>query len=291
MNFLDIFFTPEYGRVMGPTGLGGEHHTITFGHSSYCFHKRPIKWTKYFDIVSPYGYSGPLNVTPEFLAHFHQYCLDNNIVAEFARLHPFIENHLNLDAAKIGEVYYLDLTKPLDFDKGCKSSIKKALKSGITVVQDERQSDTFAMLYYQTMDRNRASFDYHFPISVIDNFFKVLKGKLFCAYYGNKMVAGIIILTHGEYAHYFLAGSDTGYLKMCPGNLLLSEAITWSKNNGYRIFNLGGGKDDSHASFKRSFSKLSLPFYVYKKVHIPEVYDKLSAGLKGDYFPLYRSVK
>ena len=287
MNYPDIGFTPEYARLFERTRFGGE----LCAYGSYLFYKRPILNTPYFDITSPYGYAGALNISKEWFNNFNDWCISENVVSEFARLHPFIGNHRYLDYECVfnsGEVYYVDLTQPLKFDKGCLSSIKKAQK--VIQVTTSMHVRDFQRLYNLTMDRNNATREYYFSPGFFIELMS-LNAVMYSALLDERVVSSIIILYHGEYAHYFLAGSDERYRQLNPSNLLLSEAINQAKKDGFKIFNLGGGKDDSHSSFKRSFSRLSKPFYVYKKIHNQEVYDKLSAGIETDYFPKYRSVK
>ena len=294
MNYPDIFFTPEYARLFEKTAFGGELCHFTWAGIDYNFFKRPIEGTSYFHIISPYGYSGPVafaNSEPlEYLRAFHRFCLEKNIIAEFALLHPFVENYKGLEnncIFKSGEIYYIDLTQPLQCDKACKSSIKKAQRSGIEVKLDDKGDNyyLFAMLYWQTMDQNEANKGYYFSLKHIDGLFSQLNAKLFGAWYLGKMIAGSIILKYNNYAHCFLAGADKEYSHLCPNNLLLSEAIKWSKEEGCKIFNLGEGKDDSRSSFERSFSKLSKPVYTYYKVHNQKVYNELSKVIRMDYFP------
>ena len=77
--------------------------------ASLPFLQSPQQWNEYSDIVSPYGYGGPLaqlvengeqekeRIWSEFLEAFHAYCLEENIVSEFARLHPFLQNHRHVN--------------------------------------------------------------------------------------------------------------------------------------------------------------------------------------------------
>ena len=289
MNYPDIFFTPEYARLFEHTAFGGKLQTFKSSGIEYQYYLRPILNTPYFDITSPYGYAGqniPWGVDVlDFLDSFHTMCVKENIVSEFARLHPFEENHRYLEPEYLrqsGEVYYIDLTQPFQFDKGCKSAIKKASKS-LDVVRAYNPA-IFLDLYTETMKHNKAEKEYYFDL----HFFEQLNslGEMFIAWQG---VAACIILKYGDYAHYFLAANDRS--NYGAANLLLSEAIKWSKEQGCKLFNLGGAKDASHAAFKKSFTKLSKPFYTYRRIHLPEIYDKLSAGIESDYFPKYRSVK
>lgn len=278
MDYPDVFYTQEYAKLFDGLPLGGELHNFQRAGIDYNFYTRPIENAKFRGIVSPYGYSGPIAVDKKnswevFIDEFHKYCLGNNICTEFARLHPFIKNHLPLmgfgGVVQSGEVVYIDLTKPLDFDKGCRSAIKKAMRNGIivNVGDNARYSTIMWALYNSTMERNNASKEYFFDTLFFVRLLNLPQSTVFSAWLNDEIIACLVILTHGDYAHYFLAGSDDGYKNLNTTNLLLSSAIGWAVSRGYKIFNLGGAKDKSHLSFKRSFSKTMAPFYIYKKIH------------------------
>ena len=280
MSYPDIFFTPEYARLFEDTAFGGVIE------SRYI---RQIPGSTYVDATPPYGYTGI-----------------NEPVCEFARLHPFLEHNCNPEYMKqIGEVIYVDLTDDLKeiwrgYDKGCKSSIKKAQRNGITISTTQRLEDIGVLhnLYIETMKRNGATQGYILPFSFFYSAVHLLKGhiELFTAEYEGAIIAGALILHYGDFVHYFLGGSDTRYLSLCPNNLILDTAIRWAKEEGYKIFNLGGGlggSDDKLLSFKRSFSHKTKPFNVYCKVNNQEVYDNLcrQRGIDPEsngYFPAYR---
>ena len=302
MNYPDIFFTAEYQELFKETAFGGEPCHFAFAGMDYRFYKRLIEGTSYFDIVSPYGYSGPIRMGEAditYLAQFHQYCLENNIVAEFARLHPFLENHMYLESDSIRhehKVYYIDLAQSLEqiwegYDKGCKSAIKKAHRNLIVIeTQSSQVLAEFNGLYYQTMTRLGAEAGYIF------NCQKFPLGKwvnLVCALENEKMIAGALILYCGDYAHYFLSASLPNNLGAT--NMVIDRAIIWAGAKGCKVFNLGGGLEagDKLESFKRSFSHMFKPFYTYRKIHNLTVYNELCYG-KGKnsksegYFPAYR---
>jgi len=308
MKYPDIFFTEEYQELFKDTEFGGEPCQFTCAGIDYRFYKRPIPNTPYFDIVSPYGYSGPVVVDEfinwgEFLLGFKEHCTQNNIIAEFARLHPFYDTMRNTQSipALFGtrntcnyehDIFYVDLTQSESeiwsgFDKGCKSAVKSCKYKTWTSWEATWQ---FVKLYTETMQRKQAK-EYIFS----EDFFKSIN-PMHCQTFGaddNKFntVSAILVLHYGDYAHYFLSGSH----EKGATNLLLWDAIKWSKSQGCKIFNLGGGlkAGDSLESFKRSFSKLSVPFYTYRKIHDTEVYNKL-CEVKGidpeskGYFPAYR---
>ncbi|UCC91797.1 MAG: GNAT family N-acetyltransferase, partial [Candidatus Aenigmatarchaeota archaeon] len=138
------------------------------------------------------------------------------------------------------------------------------------------------------------------------NIFRKLKDNslLSIAEYKKNMAASILIIYSEGFAHYYLGGSDEKFLKFYPNNLLFYESILHLKDAGQKIFDLGGGyrSKDSLYLFKKSFSKTTLDFFTYSKVHMPNEYKKICnaklrynerMGVKitnTDYFPMYRAV-
>lgn len=302
MPYPDIFFTAEYQDLFQDTAFGGEPYQFTCAGIDYRFYKRPIEGTPYFDIVSPYGYSGPIEIEnanwDAFLEAFSEYCEGCNIIAEFARLNPFQNQQLHwqsLNGNRINvaydrltcgkpyvyehEIYYIDLTQSekeiwKGFDKGCKSAIKKNVELACPT--------QFKRLYERTMDRLCADKAYYFTPRFWDRLDKM---SLTITVPG----AIAVLLLKKPYAHYFLSANEF------DGNVnrLIWEAILTCKSAGYEIYNIGGGlkPGDSLEHFKKSFTKLCKPFFTYRKVHNQAIYDKLSQGLETDYFPAYRSKK
>lgn len=249
--------------------------------------------------MSPYGYSGPVE-TPEtynppdwanFLLDFHDSCGSDNIITEFARLHPFETNIYNLMGEPIHyerEVYYVDLTQTTQqiwdgFDKGCKHAIRKCESATVRLDGVDRQ---FRELYAKAMTAKGAN-QYVFD----DAFFEKLAPMVTAFYCGG---SAALFLKHGKYCHYFLSATDPDRRSMGHGNLILWEAMQWAKDSGCRVFVLGGGlrANDSLESFKRSFTKTSKPFYTLRKVHNRKAYDevcRLREIYESNYFPAYRS--
>lgn len=300
MDYPDIYFTAEYQDLFKDTTFGGEPCHVNFSGIDYRFYRRPIEGTPYHDIVSPYGYSGPVAISPKmpevgwiiFADKFEAYCQQNNIIAEFARLHPFIEQtikHVNGIDGLIQyehDIYYIDLTQSLDqiwkgFDKGCKSTIKKQQREQPIVKWSPNVPSEFISTYNQTMLKDHASLSYYFDLefwkklSKISQFIQIGTG-------------GAILFKYGDYCSYFLAGGGNQ-------NIILWKVIKWAQMMGCKILNLGGGlkKGDSLESFKRSFTKTTRPFCTYRKIHNMDVYKELcqAKGIEPDltgYFPAYR---
>lgn len=279
------------------------------------------------DIESPYGYSGPLahvahperagDLWKRFLGQFHRFCLGSSIVSEFARLNPFARNDKPLAAyggglRRSGEVVCVDVTQSehglwQQLNRGNRSKIHHAQGSGVTIVRGAGNADLedFSRLYGRTMERREAAPRYRFG----REFFLRLRERLgrrlqqFSARVDGRTIAAALFVYESDVLHYFLGGSDEGYLSLRPNNVLMFEAIRWARASGFRLVNLGGGyrPSDSLLQFKLGFSKSTLPFYTYAAAHQPDAYEELcrlramhdaSGGRREpptDFFPAYRA--
>lgn len=294
-KYPDIYFTEEYSNLFKDTEFGGEPCQITCAGIDYRFYKRSIPDTHYFDIVSPYGYSGPVRIgdlfsgyyaQSAFLNTFYDWCNKNNIISEFARLHPFETEWVQTEGKHYEhDIYYINLNQSEEeiwkgFDKGCKSAVKQQEKTYWIHFGNARLDGWYP--YF------KKSPNYQFGKPFLKDVLALPEANLITTCTSMNTVSGAIFLTYGDYCHYFLAAGGNQ-------NYLLWEAIKWAKSQGCKIFNLGGGlkAGDSLESFKKSFTKTSKPFFTYRKIHNLEVYKELcqKKGVVPDldgYFPAYR---
>ena len=342
----DIFFARSYCLLFNESNnevkkeFGSDPQMFFFGNENnyiiYPFFRRkinnlpfvdflPSDFSNWVDIISPYGYSGPLAhisepdisslLWQEYLHEFHKYCTQEKIIAEFTRLHPFIQNHQYLAATTniklLSTVVYVDLKQDASiikqkFSRGNKSAISKAIRSEVTIVRSKTvdEIDAFYRLYTGTMKRVNAKVAYFFPREFFLNLFKQFgeNAELFYAKHNNKIIAAAIILCNKSIAHYFLGGTDSEFLQLRPNNLLFYEIILWAKKEGYEVFNLGGGYSEEREllRFKSSFAKTTRNFYIYNRIHNEKAYQAVcearnfhdsanGISVAGtSYFPAYR---
>ena len=108
----------------------------------------------------------------EFEKVFGDYCEKNNIVSEFIRFHPIINNAK--DFTSIYNVIYnrntlatnlKDYDDPFtsEFSKSCRKTVRQVLKSGVTykITKSPTNLETFKKIYYLNMERKEAT-DYYF---------------------------------------------------------------------------------------------------------------------------------
>lgn len=255
--------------------------------------------TQWRDLVSPYGYAGPLLVadrpgdTSLLAARFADRCGDRcreeGIVAEFIRFHPLLGNAAHAvwgTPDRRGDVVVVDLRKD---DAGLlaamsdttRSLVRAAARRGIEVVAGEADAPaTLERLYRDTMARRGAAPEYFFP----DGFFAAMvaglgdRSALFVAREGARAVAAAIFLACGPHASYAFAGTD-GHAPASAGRAIVHEALRWARDRGCGTMLLGGGVGagaDGLFRFKRSFSRSLLPFHTAGRIHMPEAYRALA---------------
>lgn len=298
----DIYYTSEYYKMYEMNGDGIGKLFVYYNEKGnmclYPFMLNEIKGyelkDKYYDIETAYGYGGPVTncFDSEFMYEFEkcfiEYCIKNNIVAEFVRFHPLLHNAdlFNRDI----EVLHNRITVQIDLTKGIekiwaediksknRNMIRKAEKNGL-VVEVSKDFDMFTKIYDCTMDKVEADSYYYFNC----NYYDAIKNNdnfiLLNVKKDDLVIASAIFMGYGDYYHYHLAGSLKEYLKFAPNNLLLWESIKYACKKGYKRMHFGGGltnsMDDNLFKFKSSFSKEYADFYIGKRIHNKEIYDYL----------------
>ncbi|MBD1427733.1 lipid II:glycine glycyltransferase FemX [Sphingobacterium arenae] len=282
---------------------------------------RPIEGTELFDLTSVYGYCGPISnrldfsFSDGFLAFFKDkfdaYCLKNNIVSAFSRLHALIDQHTVFagfgDVQLLNKTISIDLTLSLEeqrkqYRKSNKSEINQLRKKGFVVEEAKSSGDIeqFVDIYYETMRRVDASPYYYFTKEYFNEFLdnSQFKSKLLVAKYDGQIVAGAIFTMTDKIMQYHLAGTTEDFIRLTPMKLVLDEARLLGNELGLEYLHLGGGvggsDEDSLFRFKSGFSKDFKQFAVWKYIVDPVKYGMLVEqnnvkDKESCFFPLYRS--
>jgi len=230
-----------------------------------------------------------------FYKEFNQYCIENNIIAEFTRFHPILMNHEfsknHIQIFYDRETVVLDLTEDYEkiwlneYSSKNRNMIRKARKEGYTseVIEypSKSQINTFIDIYIHSMKMAEANEYYFFSNDFFYKTFSLLKdhAKLINVLDNNqRVVCSSIFFHYGDYFHYHLSGRSKG-ANNAVNNLLLDDAIKLAQKKGAKKFHFGGGRtsnpNDSLLKFKGSFSKARLPFYIGKKIHNQHIYDEV----------------
>lgn len=319
----DLYFDENYGKLYENTENGKAEifkYEDENGVVSNQFIKRNIPMIQdYYDIVTPYGYGGPIieeSKNKEILLQnynevFKRYCEKNNIVSEFVRFHPIINNAL--DFKKIYDVVYMRKTlgtnlekynDPIqeEFSKSCRKNIRQCKNKGITAVVTEAPKDIskFKEIYYSTMKRNNATDYYYFKDEYFNKILQYFPQNILTveAIYEGKTIAMGLYFIYNQILHIHLSGTLTEYLYLSPAYMLRYGATLWAKEHGYKLIHHGGGRsnslEDSLYLFKKNFARnTEFDFYIGKKIWNEKIYNKLCEEKhidpeKIDFFPAYR---
>ena len=302
-EYRDIYFSPEYYSLYENYG-DGEACCFVYEKDMeivlYPFLRNPItplgyKLVKeYYDIQGAYGYNGIIasnhdtNFINSFWASFDAWCKENDIVAEFSRFHPLLNNHElaspNMKTFYSRHTVALDLTDDdiwmHQISSKNRNMIRKAEKEGVTIVESD-DFETFRTLYDGTMSDLHAESFYFFPRSYYDEYKQTFKdNSLLCfAMLDGKIIAGSLFMFSDDYAHYHLSARDREYSRYAANNLILWYGIQKAKERSCKWFHFGGGTtgedDDSLLKFKKEFSKTLREFWIGKRVHNQEVYNQI----------------
>lgn len=278
-----------------------------------------FKEYNYYDLITPYGYGGPLiinkcedkeelkNSLRIFIEEYKKYALEKHYVCEFIRFHPILKNWERLEGLinirYLNDTVALDLTQSYEeiwrnITKKTRYYIRKALKEfedhQIVEHPSEKEIEDFSLLYNKTMVKNKAAKKYFFSTKFIADHYEFDNLLIYCRNQ-DKIIGSSAILLKGNFImHYHLSATNYDFPNP-PSRAVLWKAIEWAKENGYKWFHFGGGRgvNDSLFEFKKGFSTTILPFHISKLIFNFEVYDELNSlnplsNENSDFFPLYR---
>lgn len=325
---MDIFFETDYGKIYEEIE-GGVCETYKFLHPlgsiTHLFIKRQvpilIDGEKYYDIVTPYGYGGPLitcsaetdktELVQAFELAFQQYCDVNHIVGEFVRFHPVLGNALDFKGCyniefmrKTVGTNLKDYANPIqeEFSKSTRKAIRHALRLGIEyrITVNPENLDKFAELYHINMKRVHANDFYYFDKVYFDRILHFFGEHVVLveAIFEGDVIGAELHFAYNNLIHTHLSGTLEGYSHLSPVYVMTYAIALWGKENGMDIIHAGGGttneSDDSLLLFKKKFGKnTEFDFYVGRKVWNEVVYKKLckASGATPEevFFPAYRA--
>jgi FemAB family. len=243
-----------------------------------------------FDLISPYGYAGPISNDRFFFNYaekkFIEYTRkDENIVTEFVRYHYLYGERqkfsVEINNEKNRDIVTLNLQNPWDslfkndFSPTARNLVRKMENQGFNFEIDDKfqNIDDFIALYYGNMKHASAADFYYFPK---DFFYKLkdnLPGKMILAHIkkDNEIYCSSLFFLHSGIVTYYLSGRDIQFSQIPSNYLILSSMVKWSEENGFKLFNFGGGRstqvDDNLLKFKQHFSKNTTPYFTGKRVH------------------------
>lgn len=251
------------------------------------------------DVVTPYGYGGPVGGDGGFWDAYEEWARERGVVTTFVRFHPLFGNQrgapLHVEPLAPTVAWRLDperdLLAGLHFKH--RNKVTKAENAGATVAQHDGLGE-FVALYEDTMRRLDADAFYFFEPAYWERLGKLPLVR-FDAELGGEVVASALCLATPPFLHYHLSGTTDAGRSTGSSTLVLLEAARWAQANGYERFHLGGGlggKEDSLHHFKARFDPEGLvDAAVGKAIHDEDAYRRLSGGEASynGFFPAYRA--
>lgn len=325
MKYPDIYFEPDYAELYETEENRAVEYRFEceYGFITNLFLKRQIDIklpdeVQYFDIVTPYGYGGPVihwtndkeKLIQAYMDDFGRYTEKEHIIAEFVRFHPILGNGVDFkevyksifDRKTVGTNLTYDDVVAKEFSKHKRKDIRKALKNPeirYEVTENPSTLQDFLKIYYSTMDRDKADDYYYFKPDYFQTMLEkfrehITAGRVFL---GDQLIAMGVYFRYGKYLHAHLSGTLSEYLDYSPANILKYALAVYGHENGYEVIHYGGGTSRSPENgvykFKKEFGKnTEFDFYIAKKVWNEEIYKQIcstvGADVNSDFFPAYR---
>src|SRR6266849_4182014 len=184
------------------------------------------------EFTGPFGWGGPVQtVATDFPNKFSSFAMNQGVVAEFIRLHPWkaltgalLRNCLQYSR----EIVYVDLTRPEDelwqnsFTHACRKNIARSQRENVRVFEARTIDDIreFHRLYIQTMEARNALKEYYFPLDYFAAIFDELKAsaRFVLAEYRDRLVAGTLYLHDRDDVYSYLGGALYGFQHVRPTN-------------------------------------------------------------------------
>jgi len=303
IDYPDIYFTPEYGKACEYSD-NAIWELCKFRDLIYVYLKKPIEVDNktYYDLITPYGYSGyyfKLQETyNEFIGLFRQEAKKRGYITEVLRQNPYLDIKIeNYDILTSKTIYGCNYDNKNAYLKRLKSKqkINKALKQHLTIeYNDIKKNDLsndsiFHKMYTKNMDFVNSKKYYYFnneyfkQLEMFDNLIlvKILNE--------NKEIIGCaLFFNFKNFIHYHLSCNDRSL--NCITDFLFFSVIDKLCNKS-KLLILGGGlkEGDSLSKFKEKISNKKYNYTIYKNIINHEIYEKLSKNTNTNYFPPYKN--
>lgn len=302
----DVYYTPSYYSLYEEYGDGKvfcfvyekDGHLILYPFLRNEINKCGYDLDRiYYDIQGAYGYNGIVSSTQDssiisrFYEKFHEYCVDNCIVAEFTRFHPLIKNYeyINKNQELIFDrnTVYIDLQKSMDdifaaMQKNTRTEIRTATRRHGLSSQFYSElpfglADKLIAIYEETMERLDADEYLRFNATYFKDLFDNKNSVTLVCYDDlQEPVCFYTSIYSKDYFNMHLGGSKTAALKKSPNNFMYFETAKQAKALGCKYMLFGGGTtsspDDSLLRYKKHISPLLADFYIGKTIHNNAIY-------------------
>ena len=163
------------------------------------------------------------------------------------------------------------------------------------VVEPIAEQTTWCGLYANLIDRHHVEGIAHFSDQALVEQLSAGGLTMFCARQDGRAVGMALFYTAGDDVYYHLGAYNAAGYAAKASYALFDSAIKWFRAEGGRRLLLGSGAGlssdatDGLSRFKRGWATDSMVGYLGGRIGDRGVYDALSEGFRGDYFPAYRS--
>jgi len=317
MNDFDFYHLAEYHRMDESGASLLLHYSDETSAFALPVILRPIEGTKYNDITSVYGYSGPLSntgrPTQKAIDRFHENLLrffdENSVVSVFSRLHPLFPVQEKIlegigNTVDTGTTVAIDLHLPeqeqrRQYSHSVKNTINRLKRKNLIVKKAETQAEieTFVEIYTENMNRVHASKIYFFDNAYFCRFLETLPSILYLAHYEGKIISGSLFTDCNGIIQPHLSATSNDYLCLSPLKYVWNQIRLYGIEKNRNFMHLGGGfggSRDTLFEFKVQFSRQHFPFKTWRYVHNRAMYDQLIDDKfrnhlpDSAFFPLYR---
>jgi hypothetical protein len=279
--------------------------------------KRKITKTNYFDVITPYGYGGPIikdydkKFILEALNNYYGILAENKVICEQIKFHPLLQNveifkeinsyniYMSCNTVTVDCKYDADFMISKIYKKSNKEKIKKIEKKSANVYfsKDAKSIKQFENIYNNNLKNINADKKYFFDQKYYKSILTNLKENFFIANLeiNNEILASQMVLYQNNIGHTHLQGTTLKGKKLGVTNFLKHKVILKAKELNIELLNFGGGRtndeNDSLLNFKKSFSNILSKFYIAEKIYNPEIYADLTAKTNKQFFYSYRNDK
>jgi hypothetical protein len=161
-------------------------------------------------------------------------------------------------------------------------NIKKAESHGVNVICSTKYEDLNAFYEMHALSGKRAGFIPH-SHGYFASFHKVFsasgRARVFLSVFGNRPVAGVFVVVHGDTAYALGAGSREEVWYVRPNDILHWKAMEWACNEGLSYYHMGFVSEPPPSKssmgwglwrWKREWNGVLENVHVYHKVLMPK---------------------
>lgn len=303
IQYPDIYFTPEYGKACEYSD-NAIWELCKFKDLIYVYLKKKniFENETYYDLLTPYGYSGYYFENKEtydnFIPLFREEAKNKNYLTEVVRQNPYLNIDISyyeqINSKQICSIEINDYNHYYNYilKSSCRNILKKAYKLNykykIIKLKQDILKENFLNLYNITMDKVNAKKYYYFNNKYY-SYIEIIEGSYIINIYNNEdiVIGSSILFSYNNFIHYHLSCNDNS--SNCITDYLLNSIIKEFGINKKII--LGGGLNDNDNlfKFKKKKSTNEYQYLIYKNVLNEEIYNKINKCSDNNYFPYHRS--